>query len=224
MSSEMFPVRCMFVQKAVTLSITLHEPSLIPWTCYEFILWRLFCPHSFLFLRNRSPGKSNSLIEDWLLVEMQQFESCMPFYYHVKYQHADSACIVGRGFCWCFLVHEPTSEVWSMGMGCSFSGQAIKRRKRHRRKHHHNQEPCVMRGVYFKNMKWQAAIKVDKKQIHLGTVGSQVEAARLYDRYEWILLSKVLISTHWPCCIMCFHDIPLFILFGIVYLSLKNYE
>ncbi|KAI3676355.1 hypothetical protein L1987_85961 [Smallanthus sonchifolius] len=31
-------------------------------------------------------------------------------------------------------------------------------------------------------MKWQAAIKVDKKQIHLGTVGSQEEAARLYDR------------------------------------------
>lgn len=63
-----------------------------------------------------------------------------------------------------------------------FPGQAIKRRKRHRRKHHHNQEPCLMRGVYFKNMKWQAAIKVDKKQIHLGTVGSQVEAAHLYDR------------------------------------------
>lgn len=39
-----------------------------------------------------------------------------------------------------------------------------------------------MRGVYFKNMKWQAAIKVDKKQIHLGTVGSQEEAAHLYDR------------------------------------------
>ncbi|CAK9182042.1 unnamed protein product [Ilex paraguariensis] len=58
----------------------------------------------------------------------------------------------------------------------------VKRRKRHRRKHFENQEPCVMRGVYFKNMKWQAAIKVDKKQIHLGTVGSQEEAARLYDR------------------------------------------
>ncbi|XP_059626224.1 ethylene-responsive transcription factor-like protein At4g13040 [Cornus florida] len=60
--------------------------------------------------------------------------------------------------------------------------QEVKRRKRHRRKHVENQEPCVMRGVYFKNMKWQAAIKVDKKQIHLGTVGSQEEAARLYDR------------------------------------------
>ncbi|XP_075519614.1 ethylene-responsive transcription factor-like protein At4g13040 [Primulina tabacum] len=58
----------------------------------------------------------------------------------------------------------------------------IKRRKRHRRKHVENQEPCIMRGVYFKNAKWQAAIKVDKKQIHLGTVGSQEEAARLYDR------------------------------------------
>ncbi|CAK9140921.1 unnamed protein product [Ilex paraguariensis] len=58
----------------------------------------------------------------------------------------------------------------------------VKRRKRHRRKHFENQEQCVMRGVYFKNMKWQAAIKVDKKQIHLGTVGSQEEAARLYDR------------------------------------------
>ncbi|KAB2075335.1 hypothetical protein ERO13_A07G198800v2 [Gossypium hirsutum] len=63
-----------------------------------------------------------------------------------------------------------------------FPGQLIKRRKRHRRKHVQNQEPCLMRGVYFKNMKWQAAIKVDKKQIHLGTVGSQEEAARLYDR------------------------------------------
>ncbi|GAA0154990.1 DNA-binding transcription factor [Lithospermum erythrorhizon] len=58
----------------------------------------------------------------------------------------------------------------------------VKRRKRHRRKHSEHHEPCVMRGVYFKNMKWQAAIKVDKKQIHLGTVGSQEEAARLYDR------------------------------------------
>ncbi|KAF5934489.1 hypothetical protein HYC85_030660 [Camellia sinensis] len=58
----------------------------------------------------------------------------------------------------------------------------VKRRKRHRRKHFENQEPCLMSGVYFKNMKWQAAIKVDKKQIHLGTVGSQEAAARLYDR------------------------------------------
>lgn len=58
----------------------------------------------------------------------------------------------------------------------------FKRRKRHRRKNFENQEACVMRGVYFKNMKWQAAIKVDKKQIHLGTVSSQEEAARLYDR------------------------------------------
>ncbi|XP_076886062.1 ethylene-responsive transcription factor-like protein At4g13040 isoform X1 [Bidens hawaiensis] len=58
----------------------------------------------------------------------------------------------------------------------------FKRRKRHRRKHFENQEPCLMRGVYYKNMKWQAAIKVDKKQIHLGTVGSQQEAACLYDR------------------------------------------
>ncbi|GAB4830267.1 hypothetical protein Ancab_019907 [Ancistrocladus abbreviatus] len=61
-------------------------------------------------------------------------------------------------------------------------GHEVKRRKRHRRKHINNQEQCVMRGVYFKNMKWQAAIKVDKKQIHLGTVGSQEEAAHLYDR------------------------------------------
>ncbi|KAI3461848.1 hypothetical protein Pfo_018511 [Paulownia fortunei] len=58
----------------------------------------------------------------------------------------------------------------------------VKRRKRHRRKHVENQEPCTMRGVYYKNRKWQAAIKVDKKQIHLGTVSSEEEAARLYDR------------------------------------------
>ncbi|GFZ02068.1 integrase-type DNA-binding superfamily protein [Actinidia rufa] len=66
----------------------------------------------------------------------------------------------------------------------------VKRRKRHRRKHFENQEPCLMRGVYFKNMKWQAAIKVDKKQIHLGTVGSQEEAARLYDREPNFELSE----------------------------------
>ncbi|GER33361.1 integrase-type DNA-binding superfamily protein [Striga asiatica] len=58
----------------------------------------------------------------------------------------------------------------------------IKRRKCHRRKQVEKQEACIMRGVYLKNLKWQAAIKVDKKQIHLGTVGSQEEAARLYDR------------------------------------------
>nr|WAK86042.1 transcription factor soloist [Nothapodytes nimmoniana] len=62
-----------------------------------------------------------------------------------------------------------------------FPEPEVKRRRQHRRKHFENQEPS-MRGVYFKNMKWQAAIKVDKKQIHLGTVGSQEEAARLYDR------------------------------------------
>lgn len=66
--------------------------------------------------------------------------------------------------------------------GNYYPGKKVKRRKRHRRKHYEDQEPCIMRGVYFKNMKWQAAIKVDKKQIHLGTVGSQEEAARLYDR------------------------------------------
>ncbi|KAL0916185.1 hypothetical protein M5K25_013676 [Dendrobium thyrsiflorum] len=62
-------------------------------------------------------------------------------------------------------------------------GKDMKHRKRYRRKLYEDQEPCIMRGVYFKNMKWQAAIKVDKKQIHLGTVGSQEDAARLYDRY-----------------------------------------
>lgn len=67
-----------------------------------------------------------------------------------------------------------------------YPGKEIKRRKRHRRKHHEDKEPCIMRGVYFKNMKWQAAIKVDKKQIHLGTVGSQEEAARLYDRAAYM--------------------------------------
>ncbi|XP_047168832.1 ethylene-responsive transcription factor-like protein At4g13040 isoform X1 [Vigna umbellata] len=61
-------------------------------------------------------------------------------------------------------------------------GPPVKRRKQHLRKHAHDKEPCFMRGVYYKNMKWQAAIKVDKKQIHLGTVESQEEAAHLYDR------------------------------------------
>ncbi|TQE06496.1 hypothetical protein C1H46_007867 [Malus baccata] len=58
----------------------------------------------------------------------------------------------------------------------------VKHRKQNRRKYAQNQEPSLLRGVYFKNMKWHAAIKVDKKQIHLGTVGSQEEAAHLYDR------------------------------------------
>nr|XP_043618711.1 ethylene-responsive transcription factor-like protein At4g13040 isoform X2 [Erigeron canadensis] len=62
----------------------------------------------------------------------------------------------------------------------------FKRRKRHRRKNFENQEAIIMRGVYYKNMKWQAAIKVDKKQIHLGTVNSQEEAARLYDRAAFL--------------------------------------
>jgi hypothetical protein len=80
----------------------------------------------------------------------------------------------------------------------SILGPPIKRRKRHRRKHFQNQEPCLMRGVYFKNMKWQAAIKVDKKQIHLGTVGSQEEAARLYDRsyseFNFVNINSVICS------------------------------
>ena len=83
-----------------------------------------------------------------------------------KYRSFCACCTFDLCYCWIFL----------------FVGPPIKRRKRHRRKHFQNQEPCLMRGVYFKNMKWQAAIKVDKKQIHLGTVGSQEEAARLYDR------------------------------------------
>jgi len=65
-------------------------------------------------------------------------------------------------------------------------GKELKKRKQQKRKHRENQEPCVMRGVYFKNMKWQAAIKVEKKQVHLGTVDSQEEAARLYDRAAYL--------------------------------------
>jgi len=65
-------------------------------------------------------------------------------------------------------------------------GKELKKRKQQKRKHQENQEPCVMRGVYFKNMKWQAAIKVEKKQVHLGTVDSQEEAARLYDRAAYL--------------------------------------
>lgn len=65
--------------------------------------------------------------------------------------------------------------------------EEAKLRRKYRRKNSHEQERCALRGVYFKNMKWQAAIKVDKKQIHLGTVGSQAEAARLYDRYIFTL-------------------------------------
>ncbi|KAJ7537667.1 hypothetical protein O6H91_11G016600 [Diphasiastrum complanatum] len=62
----------------------------------------------------------------------------------------------------------------------------FKRRKHQKRKQQENQEPCTLRGVYFKNMKWQAAIKVGKKQVHLGTVGCQEEAAHLYDRAAYM--------------------------------------
>ncbi|KAL1557494.1 hypothetical protein AAHA92_08064 [Salvia divinorum] len=80
------------------------------------------------------------------------------------------------------LQHFPVVSFFDSFLLTGFVLAEVKRRKRHRRKHVENQEPCIMRGVYFKNLKWQAAIKVDKKQIHLGTVGSQEEAARLYDR------------------------------------------
>lgn len=73
----------------------------------------------------------------------------------------------------------------SQKLNCQQSpGQEVRQRKRHQRRR--NQEQCMLRGVYFKNMKWQAAIKVDKKQIHLGTVGSQEEAAHLYDRAAFL--------------------------------------
>ncbi|RZC68706.1 hypothetical protein C5167_032510, partial [Papaver somniferum] len=60
--------------------------------------------------------------------------------------------------------------------------QGIKRRKLHRRKNFSEHGTYLLRGVYYKNMKWQAAIKVDKKQIHLGTLATQEDAAHLYDR------------------------------------------
>ncbi|CAO2839954.1 unnamed protein product [Amaranthus hypochondriacus] len=58
----------------------------------------------------------------------------------------------------------------------------VKRRKQYRRRRIVNEEQNEKRGVYFKNNKWQAAIKVDKKQIHLGTFSLQADAAHLYDR------------------------------------------
>ncbi|KAL8137240.1 hypothetical protein V2J09_003241 [Rumex salicifolius] len=51
----------------------------------------------------------------------------------------------------------------------------------------HGQELSSIRGVYLKNMKWQAAIKVNKKQIHLGTLETPEEAAHLYDRAAFVL-------------------------------------
>ncbi|XP_061341103.1 ethylene-responsive transcription factor-like protein At4g13040 [Gastrolobium bilobum] len=66
-------------------------------------------------------------------------------------------------------------------------GPPIKRKRQRWIKHMHGQELCMLRGVYFKNMKWQAAIKVDKQQIHLGTFGSQEEAAHLYDRAAFVI-------------------------------------
>lgn len=63
----------------------------------------------------------------------------------------------------------------------------VKSRKLSRRKQAENQDSsCMLRGVYYKNLKWQAAIKVEKKQIHLGTVASMEEAAHLYDRAAYL--------------------------------------
>ncbi|CAK9232994.1 unnamed protein product [Sphagnum jensenii] len=82
----------------------------------------------------------------------------------------------------------PKQVIWSSDLSLKslHAERELKKRKHQRRKQQGNQEPCVMRGVYFKNMKWQAAIKVEKKQVHLGTVGSQEEAARLYDRAAYM--------------------------------------
>lgn len=92
--------------------------------------------------------------------------------------------------------------------GHVFVGHPLKHRKRHRRRNSHNQELSIMRGVYFKNMKWQAAIKVDKKQIHLGTFGSQEEAAHLYDRYTFSesFLISLLTIRNWPSYYFCRND------------------
>ncbi|KAI5064302.1 hypothetical protein GOP47_0020972 [Adiantum capillus-veneris] len=68
----------------------------------------------------------------------------------------------------------------------SSQGLAMKMRKSSRRKQAENQDSCMLRGVYYKNMKWQAAIKVEKKQIHLGTVATMEEAAHLYDRAAYL--------------------------------------
>ncbi|MCO5604907.1 hypothetical protein L7F22_059081 [Adiantum nelumboides] len=68
----------------------------------------------------------------------------------------------------------------------SVQGLSMKMRKSSRRKQVENQDSCMLRGVYYKNMKWQAAIKVEKKQIHLGTVATMEEAAHLYDRAAYL--------------------------------------
>ena len=70
-----------------------------------------------------------------------------------------------------------------MMRGC-FADKQFKYRKHYRRKRYKDHEQPTMRGVYLKNAKYQAAIKVDKRQIHLGTVKTQAEAARLYDRSD----------------------------------------
>lgn len=74
----------------------------------------------------------------------------------------------------------------SREMSNSLQGLSLKSRKSSRRKQAENQDSCMLRGVYYKNMKWQAAIKVEKKQIHLGTVASMEEAAHLYDRAAYL--------------------------------------
>ncbi|MCO5588716.1 hypothetical protein L7F22_042675 [Adiantum nelumboides] len=68
----------------------------------------------------------------------------------------------------------------------SVQGLSMKMRNSSRRKQVENQDYCMLRGVYYKNMKWQAAIKVEKKQIHLGTVATMEEAAHLYDRAAYL--------------------------------------
>lgn len=82
----------------------------------------------------------------------------------------------------CFSVCDKSGK----DLSNAFQDHTHKLRKASRRKQSENQDPCLLRGVYFKNMKWQAAIKVDKKQIHLGTVASMEEAAHLYDRAAYL--------------------------------------
>ncbi|KAH7438016.1 hypothetical protein KP509_05G101200 [Ceratopteris richardii] len=83
-------------------------------------------------------------------------------------------------------IPSPTEEATSSKeMNNTRQGLSMKYRKSSRRKQPDNNS-CMLRGVYYKNMKWQAAIKVEKKQIHLGTVASMEEAAHLYDRAAYL--------------------------------------
>lgn len=165
---------------------TYHRSRIRGWTSLEHLLFMLVI--SFIIIA----GIFVCLLNSHLFMRWEPFFIDIIHYFPSlflplsEFTSENYGALIKIRCCFDWFILSHSIAPWSLSCHVFWHlrlvGPPVKRRKWHRRKNFQNQEPCIMRGVYFKNMKWQAAIKVDKKQIHLGTVGSQEEAARLYDR------------------------------------------